>query len=253
MFPLLPFHGRELAQLYAAIGRRSAASVPVSAAPPTSLAALTLRDRRYRRPASSRSPSSCTRLLGSSRSPPPAAARRMTAVNDVHSRLNATEVADVVPVASPAAIVEALERARAAGLPVAIAGGRHAMGGQQFAQAGSCSTPGARRVPRFDRERGLIEVEAGIQWPELLAQALADRPRQGGRAEADRRRSLSSAAPSPRTCTAAGSRCQPFVGDVESLTLVGADGELRTCSRTRTRSSSRSSAAATACSGSSTR
>jgi len=63
-------------------------------------------------------------------------------VNDIHSLLNATEVARVEPVDSLEAVQGALERARGEGAEVAIAGGFHAMGGSSFAPAGSCSTPG---------------------------------------------------------------------------------------------------------------
>ena len=51
-------------------------------------------------------------------------------VNDVHSKLNESLVADVVPVDSLAAVRSALARAERESLPVAIAGWRHAMGGQ---------------------------------------------------------------------------------------------------------------------------
>ena len=58
------------------------------------------------------------------------------AVNDVHSALNATEVARVAEPDSVAAVQEEVVRARAEGAELAIAGGRHAMGGQQFGAGG---------------------------------------------------------------------------------------------------------------------
>ena len=57
----------------------------------------------------------------------------MTVVNDVHSNPNATEVSTVVPVDSLESIGATLELARSTRRPVAIAGGRHTMGGQQSA------------------------------------------------------------------------------------------------------------------------
>ena len=51
-------------------------------------------------------------------------------VNDIHSRLNETTVADVIPVDSLEAIRQAISRSRAEGLPIAVSGGMHAMGGQ---------------------------------------------------------------------------------------------------------------------------
>ena len=60
----------------------------------------------------------------------------MTLVNDVHSRLNETEVDGVVPVDSLESIGAALASAQSARRPVSVAGGRHAMGGQQFCTGG---------------------------------------------------------------------------------------------------------------------
>jgi hypothetical protein len=114
----------------------------------------------------------------------------MTTINDIHSRLNETDVARIVPVASVQAIRNALATARAEGLPVSVAGGRHAMGGQQFCSGGVLlDTSPLDRVLDFDRTEGTIEVEAGIQWPALFRylerspwavaqkQTGADRPR----------------------------------------------------------------------------
>ena len=71
--------------------------------------------------------------------PQPAAAGIL--VNDIHSQLNATEVDRVVAVDSESALRIGVGTARAEGKPICIAGGRHAMGGQQFAQDACCSTP----------------------------------------------------------------------------------------------------------------
>ena len=63
-------------------------------------------------------------------------------VNDIHSQLNATEVDRIVMVNSESTLHSAIATARAEGKPVCIAGGRHAMGGQQFASNAILSTPG---------------------------------------------------------------------------------------------------------------
>lgn len=57
----------------------------------------------------------------------------MPLVNDVHSRHNPTRVRAVVRVRSIAEVAREVKRAAAAGETIVIAGGRHAMGGQQFA------------------------------------------------------------------------------------------------------------------------
>ena len=52
---------------------------------------------------------------------------------------------------------------------MSIAGGRHAMGGQQFGEASVLvDTRGLDRVLAFDAERGIITVEGGIMWPAVI-------------------------------------------------------------------------------------
>ena len=157
-------------------------------------------------------------------------------VNDVHSRLNATRVREVVPVASLEALVDAVRAAGRRRLPVCIGGGRHAMGGQAFAtDAMLLDTRGLDRIGRLDPVAATVEVEAGIQWPALIAgltamqrdaaeplsiiqkQTGADRLTLGGAVSAN--------------VHGRGLTLAPFVGDVESLQIVDAEGELRTASR----------------------
>ena len=92
---------------------------------------------------------------------------------------------------------------------------------------------GMNRVLAFDRERGLVEVEAGIQWPELLALPAATRrngrePEQWGIVQkqtgADR---LSLGGALASNVHGRGLTLKPLVDDVESFVLVGADGEVR--------------------------
>ena len=165
-----------------------------------------------------------------------------TVVNDTHSMLNETKVARVVEVASVDDIVAAIATARAEDLPVAISGGRHAMGGQQFCDAGllldmrSCS-----RVLAFDRMRGLVTVEAGIMWPELVAHLLAaqpDGPGPGGKRWGIRQKQtgadrLTLGGTISANGHGRGLTFGPIVRDVEELTVVDTEGMLRTCSRTQ--------------------
>jgi hypothetical protein len=155
-------------------------------------------------------------------------------VNDIHSQLNGTVVADVVAVDS----LEAVQGAVAASeLPIAVCGGRHAMGGQQFCSGGLLlDTRPLRRVLDFDRENGVIEVEAGIQWPDLLdclrdAQTVGEAPAWGIRQKQTGADRLSIGGALAANVHGRGLSFPPIVGDVESFTLVGPDGELRTCSR----------------------
>jgi FAD/FMN-containing dehydrogenase len=161
----------------------------------------------------------------------------MPVVNDIHSQLNEVRVSDIAAVDSLEAITTAIRSARERGLPVAIAGGRHAMGGQQFCEGGLLiDTRSLDRVLGIDQERGLIEVEAGIQWPALLAhlnETQRAAPSAWGIAQkqtgADR---LSIGGAIAANAHGRGLSMRPLVSDVEELTLVGADGAERRCSRT---------------------
>jgi FAD/FMN-containing dehydrogenase len=158
-------------------------------------------------------------------------------VNDIHSKLNEAEVLEVLAPDSLAGITAAVGRARELGRPLAVCGGRHAMGGQQFCDGGLLlDTRGASRVLALDAERGMIEVEAGIQWPELYAYLRAPENGDGAWAFAQKQTGADrltlggaiSANVHGRALTLA-----PIVADVESLVLVEASGEPRTCSRSQ--------------------
>src|SRR5689334_14130591 len=89
-------------------------------------------------------------------------------VNDVHARLNATRVRGVVDVRS-VADARSVIRAASPNDVLCIAGGRHAMGGQQFAENGLLlDTRRFERMIALDKAQGLVEVESGIQWPALV-------------------------------------------------------------------------------------
>ncbi len=97
-----------------------------------------------------------------------------TLVNDIHSQLNETRVERVIAVESESALRRAIRAARRAGKSVSIAGGRHAMGGQQFAgRAVMIDTRPMQRGLRLDDKRGVVEADAGIQWPELVERLIA--------------------------------------------------------------------------------
>lgn len=155
-------------------------------------------------------------------------------VNDVHSQLNATRVDRIF---RPESTDEVRDVVRAATeRPLAIAGGRHAMGGQQFARdADLLDLTRLADVVAFDAERGEVEAEAGIMWPALIAwlhaaqpgvprpwsiiqkQTGADRLTLGGALSANVHGRVLGRA--------------PIVADVVAFTLVDASGELRRCSR----------------------
>src|SRR5262249_7768605 len=86
---------------------------------------------------------------------PPRRAQSSVLVNDIHSQLNPTRVDRIVAVDSEATLHAALAAARAEGKPVCLAGGRHAMGGQQFAEdAVLLDMRPMRRIVGLDNEQG---------------------------------------------------------------------------------------------------
>lgn len=167
---------------------------------------------------------------------PPVSTPDAVLVNDVHSKLNPTWVARIEDAASIARVQAAISAAAAERRAVCVAGGRHAMGAQQFATDGVLiDTRGLSRVIAFDSEQGIIEVEAGIQWPELVAQLHSLQPgvrRSWGIAQkqtgADR---LSIGGAVAVNAHGRGLTMRPLVADVEAFSIVVADGTLVRCSR----------------------
>ncbi len=158
-------------------------------------------------------------------------------VNDVHSQLNPTQVLGISQPRSLEDVQKLVGAARKSRKVVSIAGGRHAMGGQQF--GGETLLIDIRKLSRvlnLDRKRGIIEVEAGIEWPELIDGYLALQNGNGqawGIAQkqtgADR---LTIAGTIAANAHGRGLKMKPFVSDVESFVLVDATGTAYTCSRT---------------------
>ena len=159
-------------------------------------------------------------------------------LNDVHSGLNRTRVAELLRPHTSAEIAAAIRCAREAGRPVGICGTRHAMGGQQFAAAGTqLDLTAFNGFLALDAERGVARVQAGITWPRLLDELDARqgdappghvwtfRQKQTGADELTLGGAVS-ANIHGRVLDAA-----PFIADVEALTLVDAAGATHRVSR----------------------
>ena len=110
------------------------------------------------------------------------------------------------------------------------------MGGQEFATDSICiDTRSLDRVISFDHERGLIEAEAGIQWSKLIRSYLdaqASKPKQWGIAQKQTGAdtftlggSLSS------NIHGRGLAMKPLISNIESFTLINAEGKAIRCSR----------------------
>lgn len=164
------------------------------------------------------------------------AIKRVCTVNDIHSQLNPTRVRAIFQPRSIEDLQAIIRKAKAAGQSISVAGGRHAMGGQQFgADALLLDLSSMNRVLRLDVERRLIEVEAGIQWPELIRGLIES---QRGRAHqlgiiqkqtgADR---LSIGGALAANIHGRGLRLKPIINDVESFIIIDAEGRALLCSR----------------------
>jgi FAD/FMN-containing dehydrogenase len=157
-------------------------------------------------------------------------------VNDVHSRLNPTRVRGIVTPRTLNELSAAIRTAKRHGLSVSTAGGRHAMGGQQFARdALLIDMTSMNRVLAFDAQRGTITVEAGIQWPAVIdyligAQAGAQ-PQWAIVQKQTGADQLSIGGAVAANIHGRGLRLQPFAADIESLLLLDADGIPQRCSR----------------------
>jgi len=157
-------------------------------------------------------------------------------VNDVHSQLNRTRVRELLSPRTRDQLAEIVHSASRKGFPISVSGCRHSMGGQQFATDSICiDMRSLERVISFDQERGLIETEAGIQWPKLIhtyLDAQSGRAKQWGIAQKQTGAdtftlggSLSS------NVHGRGLAMKPLISNIESFTLINADGKSIRCSR----------------------
>ena len=161
----------------------------------------------------------------------------MPTLNDIHSQLNETAMRRVVTPRTATEVQQAVAAIREDGDRLSIAGGRHAMGGQQFLDGGVLlDTSGLNRIMELDAERGLVRVEAGVLWSDLVRGL---REMQQGQVRrwsvvqkqtgADR---LSIGGALAANGHGRGLTYKPIVQDVESFELVDASGAVRHCSRT---------------------
>ncbi len=157
-------------------------------------------------------------------------------VNDVHSQLNRTRVRELFRPQNLDELAEIVRSATRKSLAISVSGCRHSMGGQQFATDSICiDSRSLGRVISFDRERGLIEAEAGIQWPELIENYLA------AQQNSEKRWGIAQKQTGADTFTLGGSlssnvhgrglKMKPLISNIEAFRLVNAEGKVLRCSR----------------------
>src|SRR5438105_5705714 len=157
-------------------------------------------------------------------------------INDVHSQLNRTRVRELLRQRTKDELTDVVRSASRKGLPISVSGCRHSMGGQQFATDSLCiDTRSLDRVISFDQERGLIEAEAGIQWPKLIRtylDAQADKAKQWGIAQKQTGADTFTIGGSVSSHVhGRGLAMKPLISNIESFTLINADGKSIRCSR----------------------
>jgi FAD/FMN-containing dehydrogenase len=157
-------------------------------------------------------------------------------LNDIHSQLNETSVARLIAVDSADAVREAVRAARRGRLPVSIAGGRHAMGGQQFGTGTvNLDMRPFHAMRALDADRGIVHVDSGIEWPDLINGLLANQSQWGIRQKQTGADRLTIGGAIAANIHGRGLTMPPFVHDIEEFSLVDANGDVVRCSRDENR------------------
>jgi FAD/FMN-containing dehydrogenase len=156
-------------------------------------------------------------------------------VNDLQTGLNPTWVASISRPTSAAEVRSLVKDCAKHSRAISISGSRHAAGGQQFATDSVLLDMRAmNRVIGLDDKTGVLHVEAGIEWPELIQGYLplqkenvhwGIRQKQGG---ADR---MSIGGTVSANAHGHGLGSPPIISDVEWIEMVTADGSAKKCSR----------------------
>jgi FAD/FMN-containing dehydrogenase len=156
-------------------------------------------------------------------------------VNDVQTALNPTWVTSISRPTSVAEVQSLVKDCSKHSRAISVSGSRHAAGGQQFATKSVLLDMRAmNRVISLDDKTGVLQVEAGIEWPELIRGYLSlqkgnvswgIRQKQGG---SDR---MSLGGTLSANAHGHGLGSPPMIGDVEWIEIVTADGTAKKCSR----------------------
>jgi len=157
-------------------------------------------------------------------------------LNDLHSKLNPTTVDSIHHPKSTYEVLSLIKHAKKHDKSISISGGQHSMGGQQYGTGTVHLNMSAMNdVLKFDRKNGIVTVEAGIQWPELIEYLISSQKyskKQWGITQkqtgADR---LSIGGALSSNIHGRGLLLQPMVQDVESFRIINAEGKKINVSR----------------------
>jgi FAD/FMN-containing dehydrogenase len=161
---------------------------------------------------------------------------RGTLVNDIHTGWNPTWVDRVEQPTSATEVQALIKTVKKQAKVISVSGSRHATGGQQFAQRSMLvDTLRMNRVVDLDMKSGILTVEGGIEWPDLIqgylkvqsaVPAWGIRQKQGGGDHMTIGGALSANAHGH--CLGV----PPIVSDVEWIEIATADKLVQKCSRT---------------------
>ena len=157
-------------------------------------------------------------------------------LNDLHSKLNPTTVDSIHHPKSTYEVLSLIKHAKKHDKSISISGGQHSMGGQQYGTGTvHLNMSSMNDVLKFDRKNGIVTVEAGIQWPELIEYLISSQKyskKQWGITQkqtgADR---LSIGGALSSNIHGRGLLLQPMVQDVESFRIINAEGKKINVSR----------------------
>ena len=157
-------------------------------------------------------------------------------LNDLHSKLNPTTVDSIHHPKSTYEVLSLIKHAKKHDKSISISGGQHSMGGQQYGTGTVHLNMSAMNdVLKFDRKNGIVTVEAGIQWPELIEYLISSQKyskKQWGITQkqtgADR---LSIGGALSSNIHGRGLLLQPMVQDVESFRIINSEGKRINVSR----------------------
>ena len=153
-------------------------------------------------------------------------------LNDIHSQLNETTVARVVPIDSAEAVRNAILAAKRERRGVSIAGGRHAMGGQQFGtDTVNLDMRPFSKIRALDAATGIVDIDGGIEWPQLIDGLLQQQQEWGIRQKQTGADRLTIAGAMGANAHGRGLIFPPIVSDIEEFTIVDGNGESHRCSR----------------------
>jgi len=157
-------------------------------------------------------------------------------LNDIHSKLNLSGHHEIVRPTTTEEIQRTIRRAKRQGRSISISGGRHSMGGQQFGKGTiHISMSSFNKVVSYKEKERIIEVQSGIQWPELIDWLITKQegnsPQWSIRQKQTGADKLSIGGALSSNVHGRGLTLKPIIDDVRSFTLVDADGNLKRCSR----------------------